>query len=290
MPRVSIVLPCYNGSRYLRYSLDSILIQDFTDWELIFVNDCSTDDTLKIATEYANKDARIRIINNETNQKLPASLNIGFSAATGDYLTWTSDDNIAKPNWLSVMVEYLDRNQDTDMVVAGMDYIDEDGNVFDTFNYKRSAQDLSYFCNVGAAFMYRRRIMDKIGGYDTSVFCAEDYDYWCRIAMSGRIDYISDNIYQYRFNSDALTAKEQPRIQQKTLAIQRKYRDDFIRHFNMGYWSRVKLSYLSMDRMWQPEYIILDTYKFLSRQLVNILFFWSKKYRKSVFRKIQIRL
>ena len=94
MPKVSIVLPTYNGEDYLRESIESVISQTFTDWELIIVNDCSTDSTPKIAEAYAAKDCRIRVIHNEKNQKLPNSLNIGFESASGDYLTWTSDDNI----------------------------------------------------------------------------------------------------------------------------------------------------------------------------------------------------
>jgi len=80
-PKVSIVLPVYNGAKYLRESVDSCLAQTFSNWELIIVNDCSTDESSAIAEEYAAKDERIRVIHNETNLKLPASLNAGFCQA-----------------------------------------------------------------------------------------------------------------------------------------------------------------------------------------------------------------
>ena len=112
MPKVSIVLPVYNGEKYLRESLDSILTQTFSDWELIIVNDCSTDGTQNIIEEYVSKDSRIRTIKNSINQKLPESLNIGFRISTGEYLTWTSDDNMYRPEALEVMTNYLDREKD----------------------------------------------------------------------------------------------------------------------------------------------------------------------------------
>ena len=92
MPKVSIVLPTYNGSKFLSRSIESVQEQAETDWELIIVNDCSTDNTLDIAQKYAQQDKRISVITNEQNKKLPASLNVGFSRAKGKYLTWTSDD------------------------------------------------------------------------------------------------------------------------------------------------------------------------------------------------------
>ena len=92
VPRVSIVLPSYNGERYIKESIDSVLNQSFTNWELIVVNDCSEDGTRRIVEEYAQNDSRVTIINNEKNMKLPKSLNIGFEVARGEYFTWTSDD------------------------------------------------------------------------------------------------------------------------------------------------------------------------------------------------------
>ena len=87
MPKISIVLPTFNGERYLKSSIHSILSQTFPDWELIIVDDCSTDGTADIIKRYAQSDSRIRVIRNEKNQKLPGSLNIGFSVAKGEYLT-----------------------------------------------------------------------------------------------------------------------------------------------------------------------------------------------------------
>ena len=89
---ISIVLPVYNGEQYIDKAVESIIGQTYKNWELILVNDCSTDHTLEILEEYAGKDVRIRIINNTHNLKLPASLNVGFENAKGRYLTWTSDD------------------------------------------------------------------------------------------------------------------------------------------------------------------------------------------------------
>ena len=100
---ISIILPTYNGEKYIRESIDSILNQTYKNWELIIVNDCSTDQTPTIVDEYATKDSRIKIINNAMNLKLPKSLNIGFKEAKGEYYTWTSDDNIFKPTALEVM-------------------------------------------------------------------------------------------------------------------------------------------------------------------------------------------
>lgn len=136
-PEISIVMPVYNGERYLREAVESVIGQNFTEWELIFVNDCSTDKTSAIMEEYRAKDERIRIIHNETNQKLPRSLNIGFLHAEGNYFTWTSDDNKYKPQALRKMHSYLEKHRDIGLVYADMDYIDESGKKTGFFFKKR---------------------------------------------------------------------------------------------------------------------------------------------------------
>jgi len=101
---ISIVLPVYNGARFLRESIDSVLNQTYTNWELLILDDCSTDETPSIAQEYAEKDSRIFYYRNERNLRLPGNLNRGFSLAKGDYLTWTSDDNRYRPTALEKML------------------------------------------------------------------------------------------------------------------------------------------------------------------------------------------
>ena len=137
MPKISIVLPTYNGEKYIQESIESIINQTFKDWELIIVNDCSNDDTSLIVNEYIKKDNRIRVINNNENKKLPASLNVGFNNAKGEYYTWTSDDNLYKNIALEVMYDFLEKNKKYQMVCAGMNYVDENGKKLYTYTVFR---------------------------------------------------------------------------------------------------------------------------------------------------------
>src|SRR5574344_1664031 len=116
---VSVVLPVYNGEKYLAQSIESVLNQTYKDIELIIVNDCSTDKTEEIAQSYVDKDFRVKLINNTENQKLPKSLNIGFQNASGDYYSWTSDDNFYDLTAIEKMVKHLDENPEDVMVTAG---------------------------------------------------------------------------------------------------------------------------------------------------------------------------
>ena len=289
MALVSIVLPVYNGERFMKESSDSVLGQSFSDWELIIVDDCSTDNTYEIAKSYADADPRITVIRNNVNKRLPASLNVGFENARGKYFTWTSDDNVAKSNWLSVLVDYLDKNPDVDMVSAMMDYIDENGDLFFNPEHKRTVYALPYISNVGAAFMYRRAIAEKIGVYDESAFCAEDYDYWCRIALNGNLVYIPDNVYKYRIQANSLTMLYDKKVKEKVARVQAKYRKDFIEKFNLSYYNRMKLEYLSCGHKYKPFFVLFDIYKFLLKNTTNLFLFWNRDLRRKTYRKYRIQ-
>lgn len=230
MPKISIILPTYNGEKYIRESIESIICQTFRSWELIIVNDCSTDNTKIIINEYAENDSRIKVIDNKRNKKLPTSLNIGFSKANGDYLTWTSDDNIFLPNALYEMNEYLDRNVSDIMVCARYSVINEYGE----YLYKSDKYDLErVFVNncVGACFMYRKEVVNSIGEYNADKFLIEDYDYWLRILFKyGNIGSIDKLLYKYRTHEISLTNTKKKEIKIKLLNLRLEYIEKIIEH------------------------------------------------------------
>ncbi len=259
-PKISVVLPTFNGERWLANSIQSVLMQSEVDWELIVVDDFSSDASYEIAKSFALQDSRIRIIRNDSNKKLPASLNIGFSQARGTYFCWTSDDNLYKPNALAVMLGFLEAHPYADLAAFNMDMINDENELLYDWNSlwpQRNVIDLSYGSNVGAAFMYHRRILTRIGGYDENMFCAEDYEYWVRIALNGRVEYVDGvNIYQYRLHSNALTHQKKNLIRQKTAEIQEKYFRDFVEKFDLNFFEAAKVIYQSQINVFQLKIMI----------------------------------
>ena len=239
MPKVSIVLPTYNGEDFIRESLDSILSQTYEDWELIIVNDCSRDSTADIVEGYATLDKRIRVVHNKVNQKLPKSLNIGFREAKGEYLTWTSDDNQYLSSAIERMVQYLDINENEVMVCTRMNVVNENGNFHSTFEYDDNF--MMYNNCVGACFLYRRCVLEMIGEYDTFFFLVEDYEYWMRILLHyGHIGWINETLYLYRMHSGSLTGTRKKDIKKQLLNMRIKYLDQIIDRY------RENLTYLTM--------------------------------------------
>lgn len=212
---ISVVLPVYNGAEHLATSIESVINQTYQNWELIIVNDCSTDDSLKIALNYQKKEARIRVLSNETNLKLPRSLNVGFAEAKGDYYTWTSDDNMYMPNTLRRLSQELDSDSSCAMAYSNMTEIDADGKELGT--YKRSSPENIVAGNVfGASFIYRAETAKQIGEYDANLFLAEDYDYWIRIYRVGKIKHIDESLYYYRRHAGSLTETKKELVNTQT--------------------------------------------------------------------------
>ncbi|TQR26912.1 glycosyltransferase family 2 protein [Campylobacter sp. MIT 97-5078] len=202
--KVSVILPVYNGEKFLRESIQSVIDQSYEDWELILVNDASTDSTQAICEEYVAKDKRIHLINNQTNQKLPKSLNIGFSKASGEYYTWTSDDNYYKIEALEKMVRVLQTKEHIAMVCCDYDIINEEGK----FQYVRKiSPKLEDYITQSyvTCFLYRANIAKKIGKYDEDKFYIEDYDFFLRLGLEGEFSVLNESLYAYRQHSKSLS-------------------------------------------------------------------------------------
>lgn len=210
-PLVSIVLPTYNGTRYLDQAVQSCLSQTYSNWELIIVDDASTDDTPVRIAHHMAKDSRIRSVRHETNRKLPAALNTGFSRANGDYLTWTSDDNCYRPQALAEMVTFLESQAEIDVVYTAYSVIDERGHVLQQLVIRDLDLLLRRNC-VGPCFLYRRSVYEKTGGYAEDLFLAEDYDFWLRVSVRFRLQPLHKDLYLYRDHGDSLTVKHEERI------------------------------------------------------------------------------
>lgn len=204
-PLVSIVLPTYKRAHVLPHAIQSVLNQTYTNLELIVVDDNSPDATREVVASF--DDPRIRYVRNETNLKLPRALNRGFSLARGEYLAWTSDDNLYGENAIQRMVEVL-RGGNCDFTYA--DYylfadLDPDGKPLDSHHTKLPDQaHLEKSNHIGACFMYTRRVYEAVGEYDPELFLVEDYDYFIRIAKRFRLCHIAEPLYYFRRDDDTL--------------------------------------------------------------------------------------
>jgi glycosyltransferase involved in cell wall biosynthesis len=214
-PLVSIVLPTYNGSRYLPEAIESCVRQTYPHWELIIVDDASTDETPQIIAHWTKQDPRIHSLRNKTNCKLPKSLNSGFVKAGGELLTWTSDDNRYRPNALATMVNFLQKHSEVDLVYSDFSKIDEQGQVINQIRVAEPPQLAVVNC-VQGSFIYRRKVYESIGGYDEGVRLVEDWDYWLRTLRAFKLAPLHHDLYEYRSHPESLTRTQKMQVKRAT--------------------------------------------------------------------------
>lgn len=216
---ISVVLPTYNGAKYISQAIESILNQTFKDFELVIVNDASTDNTLNIISGYAEKDERIKVITNAVNSKLPKSLNIGFSNCKGDYFTWTSDDNILHPDVFEKLVYVLENNSDVGFVFSCEEFIDDKGKIIGRRKHPDNLNEI-YFKNIiSASFLYRREVHEQLEGYDETKFLVEDYDFFLRAYEKYKFLYIPEVLYSYRKHAESLTGTKRSEAKNRTIEL-----------------------------------------------------------------------
>ena len=183
-PLISVLMSVYNGEKYLREAIESILAQTFADFEFLIINDGSTDSSRDIILSYS--DARIRLIDNEEKIGLTKSLNKGISLARGKYIARMDADDISMPERIEKQVGYMDIAEDYVLVGAGAYLIDANGNEIGRLDRPFTHEEILghiFFFNpvIHPSVMFRKAPILKIGGYNPDIQKAQDYDLWLRL-------------------------------------------------------------------------------------------------------------
>jgi glycosyltransferase involved in cell wall biosynthesis len=183
-PKLSILMPTYNNSAYLAEAIDSILGQTFTNFEFLIVDDGSTDASPQILADYAAKDSRIRIIRNEVNQKIAASLNHGLNEARADLIARMDSDDVSLPFRLEKQVAFMDAQPD--VIVSGGHFKEYETNI--VVNKPLTNEAIRIFMLWGTPFSHSTTILRRVpclqaGGYSQAFSVHEDSDFWRRLAL-----------------------------------------------------------------------------------------------------------
>lgn len=126
LPLVSVIMPAYNAEMFVGEAINSVIAQTLTDWELLVIDDCSTDDTYRIVAEFAEKDSRIHLIKNESNMRVAKTRNKGMALCNGQYVALLDSDDCYKPDMLQRMVDCA-RKTNADIVYCSYELVDEQG-------------------------------------------------------------------------------------------------------------------------------------------------------------------
>lgn len=206
-PEISVLMSVYNAEKYLKSSIQSVLNQTFTRFEFIIVNDGSTDNSMNIITSF--DDERIKVIDNPQNMGLTLSLNSGLRKARGKYIARLDADDICFENRL---YSQYTRMEEQGLLLLGGWAIEVD----DEFNTTRilrpltRCRDLRFkllFSNsfIHSTIMFRREDAMKLGGYDESYICTQDYDLWSRFSRIGRVGNIPEFLIYLRTTPNSIS-------------------------------------------------------------------------------------
>lgn len=207
----------FNGAPFLREAIQSILSQTFTDFEFLIINDGSTDSSLSIVNSYA--DPRIKLVNNDTNKGLIASLNIGITLSSGEFVARMDCDDISLPERLSKQIEFLDSHPECSMVAVKCRFINAAGEECGVWNddsnfasYDEIVQRLPRTnCIAHPGIMIRSGTLSTYR-YDPRQLNSEDYDLWLRLVADGhRIEKLDEYLLKYRLSTLSVTYKSNMR-------------------------------------------------------------------------------
>ncbi len=213
-PIVSVLMAVYNGEKYLREAVDSILNQTFSDYEFIIVNDGSTDGTSAILENYARRDTRIRLVCNEKNLGLTVSLNKGLKLANGEFVARMDSDDISMPERFEKQVSYLRTHKECLAVGSRIISIDADGDPICREQQGSSHEEIEKMLLRGCggmahpAVMFRRETIAALGGYREQFRAAQDVDLWLRLAERGRLANLQECLLKYRRSFKAVSLKD----------------------------------------------------------------------------------
>lgn len=227
---ISVIMSCYNENiAWVIKSIESILQQSYSNIEFIIVCDNPYYEELKkLLLQYKKKDPRIKLIMNEKNMGLVASLNLALKQCSGKYIARMDADDISHRDRFIKQIEVL-QNKEADFVMSGAYYIDESGRVFkDTtekkINYKLIKKYLKYRnISIHPTWMFKREILDKLGQYNDILY-AEDYDFLCRAILEGyKVEYINEALIDYRVRKEGITRSKRYYQEITTQAVAESY-------------------------------------------------------------------
>lgn len=227
-PLISVIMPAYNAEKYIAKAIQSILDQTYTNYELIIIDDASTDNTWEIIQSFKRKDRRIVTLRNKINQKLGTSLNKCILKSKGKYIARMDADDWSFLNRLHIQYEYMESNPKVGMSGGAMMICDDKLIVQGKREYKLVDGDIRKRIFLYSPFshptvIFRKSILTKSGLYDKRYNPAEDYELYFRIGKFAEFGNLPQALIKYRVIQNSMTTGSTKAMELKTLSIRLKY-------------------------------------------------------------------
>ncbi len=206
---ISVIFPIYNASNYLDESLQSILSQTYKDFEVILINDGSTDDSLDKCKKYQKEDSRIKIINNK-HQGLTKSLNDGIKFSTGKFIARQDADDISKVNRFEQQINWFSSSNNRVLCGTNGYVVSPNGKIRQnnviTFSHDKIISKLKYTnCFMHTSVMFLRLAAEKFNFYNENLKYAQDYDLWWKLSTLGEVGNIPEKLVTVKRLKDSIT-------------------------------------------------------------------------------------
>lgn len=299
--KVTILIPVYNGERYIAESIKSILDQTYKDFELLIINDGSTDKTNDIIKSF--KDIRIRLIENPKNLGLILTRNKGLKESTGEYIAFLDSDDIAYPSRIEKQITFLEKNQDFGMVGSWVKIIDEKSKETDIkWKYFLSPNKIpfellfnNYFTQ--SSVIIRKKILQN-ETYREGFAPAEDYDLWVRIAEKTKVWNLPKYLTKYRIHDKNISktssnlqkqcAEKVIMLQLQNLNINPSEEELYIHQLDFNSLNISKKEFINKEEIWLKKLINANTDKKIY-SIVEFSKFISKRWMRICASNIDIR-
>ena len=211
-PPISVIMSVYNSEEYLSEAIESILNQNFENFEFIIIDDGSTDGSLEIINSYAAKDSRIKILSHE-NKGLPASLNEGIAIATGKYIVRMDADDISLPSRFQKQYQFLESNPEIGVCGSLALRMRKNSSKYVIFSHPEKHEALRLrllfsVCFIHPTVMIRISVLDKLEYfYDEKFTNSQDYELWSRLVLKTRFYNLQVPLLLYRQTEDVITSR-----------------------------------------------------------------------------------
>jgi len=217
MVDVSIIMPVYNGSRYLQEALESVLNQTYYNFEFIIINDGSIDDTAKILEKYKRKDPRIKIITNTKNIGIAKSLNIGIKISSGKYIARIDSDDIWDSSKLEIQIHYMESYKDIGLLGTSVFPINNNGNIIKKRRIFNNGKMLNTskikflmlfrnpYCH--SSIIFKSSLIPKVGLYNEDYLFSQDYEYWFRVVSISDSLILKNKLVYFRIHNNMTSIK-----------------------------------------------------------------------------------
>ncbi len=227
LPLVSIILPTYNCAAFLPHSIGTILLQTYNSYEIIVIDDGSTDNTKEVLHPFMQ---RIKYIRLEQNKGLPTARNIGIRSAQGKYIAFIDADDLWLPEKLQTDIEYFETHSEVSMIYSKHINIDEKGDDLDG-NTKRQLPSGNIFTQlfseqnfiITSSVVVRKEVFETTGLFDEQLFNCQDWDMWLRIAFHFQVAGINKPLVKYRHNPHSLSKNRNNVLKYQKIIIDKIY-------------------------------------------------------------------